>query len=118
MNHIEVGDKGEQSAVSYLNKQGYTIVATKFRAKTGEIDIIAKYKEYLVFIEVKTRRSTVYGFPAEAVNFRKQQKIIKTALCFLNQRGLTDVACRFDILEVYLQRDSIEHNHIINAFGC
>ncbi|SMC67030.1 YraN family protein [Sporomusa malonica] len=117
MNHIEVGDKGEQSAARYLSKQGYKIIATKFRAKTGEIDIIAKDKEYLVFVEVKTRRSTVYGLPAEAVNFRKQQKIINTALCFLNQRGLTDIACRFDILEIYLLRGTIHCNHIINAFG-
>ncbi|TWH48458.1 YraN family protein [Sporomusa sp. KB1] len=117
MNHIATGDKGEQSAASYLSKLGYTIIATKYRAKTGEIDIIAKDKDCLVFVEVKTRRSTIYGFPAEAVNFRKQQKIINTALCFFNQRGITDCACRFDILEVYLTKESIQCNHIINAFG-
>lgn len=117
MNHITTGDKGEQYAASYLSKLGYTIIATKYRAKTGEIDIIAQDKGCLVFVEVKTRRSTVYGFPAEAVNFRKQQKIINTALCFLNQRGITNSACRFDILEVYLIKESIRCNHIINAFG-
>lgn len=117
MNHIATGDKGEQSAASYLSKLGYAIIATKYRTKTGEIDIIAKDKDCLVFVEVKTRRSTIYGFPAEAVNFRKQQKIINTALCFLNQRGITDCACRFDILEVYLTKESIQCNHIINAFG-
>ncbi|MDF2571085.1 MAG: hypothetical protein K0R55_2689 [Sporomusa sp.] len=117
MNHIEIGDRGEQSAAAYLSKRGYIIIATKFRAKTGEIDIIAQDKGCLVFVEVKTRRSTIYGLPAEAVNFRKQQKIINTALCFLNQRGLTDVVCRFDILEVYFQRDTVRCNHIINAFG-
>lgn len=117
MNHIDVGNKGEQSAASYLGRLGYKIIATKYRAKTGEIDIIAKDKGCLVFVEVKTRRSVAYGFPAEAVNVRKQQKIINTALCFLNQRGLADAACRFDILEVYLSQDSIRCNHIINAFG-
>ncbi|HWR43191.1 YraN family protein [Sporomusa sp.] len=117
MNHIGVGDKGEQSAAIYLSKLGYKIITTKYRAKTGEIDIIAQDKEYLVFVEVKTRRSTVYGFPAEAVNFRKQQKIINTALCFLNHRGFTDMACRFDILEIYLLKDTVHCNHIINAFG-
>ncbi|WP_425060834.1 hypothetical protein SCACP_15880 [Sporomusa carbonis] len=117
MNHIAVGDKGEQFAVNYLSRLGYHIIVTKYRAKTGEVDIVAKDKDCLVFIEVKTRRSTVYGFPAEAVNFKKQQKIINTALCFLNQRRLIDVPCRFDILEVYLQADSVKVNHIINAFG-
>lgn len=117
MNHIATGDKGEQSAANYLKRLGYKIVATNYRAKTGEIDIIAKDKDCLVFIEVKTRRSTVYGLPSEAVNYRKQQKIINTAFCFLNQRGITDSACRFDIFEVYLGRDTTECNHIINAFG-
>lgn len=117
MNHIDIGNKGEQSAAKYLSKLGYKIVATKYRTRTGEIDIIAKDKEYMVFVEVKTRRSTVYGLPSEAVNFRKQQKIINTAMCFLNQRGLTDIACRFDILEIYLAQDAVECNHIINAFG-
>ena len=117
MDHIAIGEKGEQSAVNFLKRRGYIIVTTQYRAKTGEIDIIAKDKECLVFVEVKTRRSTLYGFPAEAVNYKKQRKIINTALCFLKQRGITDSACRFDVLEVYLQRDAIQYNHIINAFG-
>lgn len=117
MNHIEIGDKGEQSAARYLSQLGYTIVAAKYRAKPGEIDIIAKDKDCLVFVEVKTRRSTAYGFPAEAVTARKQQKIINTALCFLKQRGLMETACRFDILEVYFEKNQIRCNHIINAFG-
>ncbi|MBP2635479.1 MAG: hypothetical protein H6Q72_1386 [Firmicutes bacterium] len=117
MNHIAKGEKGEQSAANFLKKHGYVIVATQYRAKTGEIDIIAKDKDCLVFVEVKTRSSTLYGFPAEAVNYRKQRKIINTALCFIKQQGITDSACRFDILEVYLQKDTTQYNHIINAFG-
>lgn len=117
MNHIGIGDKGEQSAAIYLSKLGYKIVATKYRTKTGEIDIIAQDREYIVFIEVKTRRSTSRGLPAEAVNLRKQRKIINTALCYLHYRGLNNIACRFDILEIYLLQGTIRYNHIINAFG-
>jgi len=117
MNHICVGDKGEQSAALYLRKLGYKIIAANYRASTGEIDIIARDKEYLVFVEVKTRRSLACGSPAEAVNVKKQQKIIKTALCYLNQHKLTDHDCRFDILEIYLLPGAIKYNHIINAFG-
>ncbi|QDR80448.1 YraN family protein [Sporomusa termitida] len=117
MNHISIGDKGEQSAVVYLSKLGYKIIATKYRTKTGEIDIIAQDQDYVVFVEVKTRRSTSYGLPAEAVNLRKQQKIIKTALWYLHYRGLNNIVCRFDILEVYLLKGTIRYNHIINAFG-
>ena len=117
MNHIVLGNKGEQSAGIYLRQLGYEIITTKYRTKTGEIDIIAKDKECLVFVEVKTRRSTRYGYPAEAVNFRKQQKIITTALCFLKQHKSMDSLCRFDILEVYMSKENIKYNHIINAFG-
>lgn len=117
MNHIRTGSEGEHSAVKYLRKRGYTIITTNYRAKTGEIDIIAQDKDYVVFIEVKTRRSSNYGLPAEAVNYKKQQKIINTALCFMNSRKLTNSACRFDILEIYLKNDTVQYNHIINAFG-
>lgn len=117
MNHIDIGDKGEQTAVDYLGKLGYKIIATKYRTKIGEIDIIAKDKDCLVFAEVKTRRSVAYGFPAEAVTIKKQQKIINTALLFINHRGLTDTPCRFDILEIYYFKDIVRCNHIINAFG-
>ncbi len=117
MNHIAIGDRGEQSAARYLSERGYKIIATNYRARTGEIDIIAQDKDCLVFVEVKTRRSLACGFPAEAVTVRKRQKIVNTALCFLKQRGLNDAACRFDILEVYITKDAIRCNHIKNAFG-
>ena len=119
MNHIDLGDKGEQAAVKYLGSIGYKIITTKYRTKTGEVDIIAKDKDCIVFVEVKTRRSIIYGYPAEAVNRKKQHKIINTALCFLNQHGLLDAACRFDIVEVHISQsqDAARLNHIINAFG-
>ncbi len=117
MNHIGIGDKGEQSAAIYLGNLGYKIIATKYRTKTGEIDIIARDQEYVVFVEVKTRRSTSHGLPAEAVHQRKQQKIINTALCYLNYHGLNNIACRFDVIEIYLLEGTIRYNHIINAFG-
>ncbi len=118
MNHIEVGEIGEQAATDYLRKSGYLILARKYRSKTGEIDIIAKIKDVIVFVEVKTRRSKICGFPAEAVTYHKQHKIINTALCYLKQTGNNNAACRFDVLEILLSsRGKLEYNHIINAFG-
>ena len=70
------GEKGESLAKSFLVKNGYTIIDTNFRTKTGEIDIIAKKNEIIVFIEVKTRSSLTYGYPYEAVGYKKRQKII------------------------------------------
>ena len=71
-----------------------------------------------VFIEVKTRRTTRYGFPAEAVTYRKQQKIMNVALCYLKQIAQNDACCRFDVMEIFLaELNVIKYNHIMNAFS-
>lgn len=117
MNTIQVGDIGEQAAVDYLWAAGYTILERKYRRKIGEIDIIAKIHNTFIFIEVKTRSSTRYGFPAEAVTYQKQQKILYTALCYLQQIQQDDVCCRFDVIEIFLTNlNVVKYNHIQNAF--
>lgn len=117
VNTSRVGDIGEQAAVDYLRHAGYDILEQKYRSKIGEIDIIAKTRDMLVFIEVKTRRNITYGFPAEAVTYRKQQKIMNTALCYLQQIHNINIHCRFDVIEVFLaENNTITYNHIINAF--
>lgn len=114
----EIGDFGEEMACSYLEKQGITVLKRNFHAKFGEIDIIAKDGETIVFAEVKTRLSKDYGTPSEFVDFRKQEKIIQTALYYL---GNDDTDMRFDVIEVMykLSGDAMtvkEINHIISAF--
>lgn len=117
MNHIDVGNRGEEAAVRFLRQMGYTVVARKYRAKPGEIDIIAHHKGIIVFVEVKTRRNITFGFPAEAVTYSKRRKLIKTALCYLKQTKQEEAACRFDVLEVLApQGKQIQVNHIVNAF--
>lgn len=118
MNHIEVGNIGEQAAVDYLCEAGYGLLAQKYRTKMGEVDIIADLGDTVVFVEVKTRRSTRCGFPAEAVTYRKQQKIMNTAMCYLNSTNQTHRFCRFDVIEIFLSDETmVKYNHIINAFG-
>ncbi|MCE5287067.1 MAG: YraN family protein [Pelosinus sp.] len=117
MNHITTGEIGEAIAADFLERQGYKILVCRYRCKIGEIDIIAKRKNTLVFVEVKTRRTTAFGRPSEAVNLRKQQKIISTALCYLNEKRELSAACRFDIVEILLAGSRTECNHIVNAFG-
>ena len=118
MNTIQVGNIGEEAAANYLRKKGYIILEQKYRRKMGEIDIITKSEHTLVFVEVKTRHTTRYGFPAEAVNYHKQQKIIYTALCYLQQIHQDDACCRFDVIEVFLtDLNVVKYNHIINAFS-
>lgn len=117
MNHIALGNIGENAAVDFLRKMGYEILDRNFRCKLGEIDIIAKNKKLLVFVEVKTRRNKLYGMPAEAVTYAKQQKIINTALYYLNGAGLSNPEVRFDVIEILYSEQGIQCNHIVNAFG-
>jgi len=118
MNKTQVGNIGEKAAADYLHNAGYTILEQKYRRTIGEIDIIAKMNHTLVFVEVKTRSSTRYGFPAEAVTYHKQQKIIYTALCYLKQIKQEDVCCRFDVIEIFLtDLTVVKYNHIQNAFS-
>ncbi len=75
----DIGYFGESIATNYIRNQGYIILERNFTCKLGEIDIIAKDKNFIVFIEVKTRYSSFYGNPSESITFRKQNKIYKTA---------------------------------------
>ncbi len=118
MNHTELGIWGENRACSFLTAKGYRILTTRYRLKLGEIDIIAQDGNVIVFVEVKTRRNDRYGTPAEAVNYRKQRKIIRTASVYLEQFDLQERAVRFDVIEVYLPFQQESHiHHILNAFG-
>jgi putative endonuclease len=118
MNHLEFGEKGEQIAAEFLQEQGYRLIARRYRTKIGEIDIIVERDGMIVFVEVKTRRNTLFGTPAEAVNRRKQDKIIHTALYYLNYTRNNNRPFRFDILEVKISAEGMTVcNHIINAFG-
>ncbi|NLV89691.1 MAG: YraN family protein [Tissierellia bacterium] len=114
-NNLEKGTKGELIAKSYLLSKGYKILTTNFRRKQGEIDIIALDKETLVFIEVKTRSSVDFGYAYEAVNRKKQYRIIKSSYMYIKENNLYNYQLRYDIIEIYLT-EKIRVNHIENAF--
>ena len=110
MQKKELGRKGEELALRYLKKQGYRIVETNYVCKLGEMDIIAKEKDTLAFIEVKTRTSTAFGVPQMAVNPTKQMQLSKVALYFLKEKRLEDAKARFDVVAILLgpKREEIE----------
>ena len=113
-----IGQLGEKEAVRYLKKKKYKILETNYTNYYGEIDIVAKDKQYLVFVEVKTRTGTDYGFAAEAVNFQKQKKLKVLAQTYAEKSY--DVNIRFDVVEVYVNKENNKVsgiNHIENAFG-
>lgn len=111
-NKRNVGARYEREAGAYLEKLGYQIIAYNYRCKMGEIDLIAKDGTCLVFCEVKYRSGEEKGHPVEAVGYRKQRVISKCAMYYLMEHGLTDVACRFDVVGVA----GGEMVHLKNAF--
>lgn len=113
---IVTGKKGESIASSYLKKSGYRILETNYRCAMGEIDIIARDKDVLVFVEVKTRSSEELGYPEQAVHIRKQKKISQLALWYLEENKLTGAKARFDVVAVTMSGDGEEIKLIQNAF--
>ncbi len=116
MQKKELGKKGEERAVRFLKKKGYRIIETNYVCKMGEMDLIAKEKDTLVFIEVKTRTSTMFGPPQLAVNSWKQRQLSKVALNFLKEKKLEDVKARFDVVAILLGQKREEIELIQNAF--
>ena len=108
------GSRYEQTAGEYLEEQGYEIICFNYRCRTGEIDIIAKDGEYLVFCEEKYRRDASRGYPSEAVDARKRQVLVKCAMYYVTVNKLADTPCRFDVIAIL----GGEISHIKNAFEC
>ena len=113
---ITIGKDGEKIAAAYLKKNGYRIIEINFRCSIGEIDIVAKEKDDLVFIEVKTRKSIELGYPEQAVGIRKQKKMSQLALWYLQKRKIADTNARFDVVAVTLIPEKNEVKLIKNAF--
>lgn len=110
-----VGMAGEQAAVDYLLKQGYQVLARNARTPAGELDIIARNGNVLVFIEVKTRSSAVFGPAAGAVGAAKQAHICAASAWYMQQNELTGLGVRYDVITVDAA-DGMRVQHIPNAF--
>ena len=96
---ITLGKAGEDYACFELERQGYEILA-RFRTRLGEIDIVAREGDTLVFIEVKARRTTRFGEPVEAVDWRKRQTIARLAAEYVLRHSIGNASCRFDVVSI------------------
>lgn len=114
--NIILGKSGEEAAVNLLKEEGYKIIARNYKSKLGEIDIIAKDRDTLCFIEVKTRKDNSYGAPLESVAFHKQRQIAKAALLFLKKKNLFHKKARFDVISVINTQEQARAELIKNAF--
>ena len=108
------GKFGEDMTVKFLEIKGYEILERNFHSRWGEVDIIAKEGECIIFCEVKTRKNISFGRPAEYVTKSKKEKIIKTAMVYLDGE---EKEMRFDVSEVFIKKDDYKINYIENAFG-
>ena len=114
----ELGRKGEDAAVRFLERRGYDIVERNWTCFAGEADIIARDGEAVVFVEVKTRTGASNGLPAEAVTKNKRERYEKIACAFLADYDVVDVPVRFDVVSISLiDTDRAMVRHHIDAFG-
>lgn len=113
-NNRKIGTKYEEKAAEYLKSKGYDIIERNFTCRQGEIDIIAKEGETLVFVEVKYRNSTRYGTPSEAVDTKKQYRIMTAAQYYIVKNRISDdTQCRYDVIAILGNKIEL----IKNAFG-
>lgn len=118
MQKKQTGKIGEAFAREFLQKRKYNILASNYQTRQGEIDIIARKNDKLVFVEVKTRKSRKFGTAAEAVTWTKRQHVMLAALSYLQKEQPKYTVYQFDVIEVYLGKDDMleEINHIEEAF--
>ena len=113
----ELGDRGETEVARFLRKKGYTLLASQWRCRFGELDLVAKDRKGTVcFVEVKLRSETSIATPREFVDARKQQRLRTAASLYLRQCGLEDAVCRFDVAEVFVEGTDLRISYLKNAF--
>lgn len=113
---IDLGKKGEELAITYLKSKGFKIIEKNLRNRFGELDIIANDHGILVFIEVKTRTSELFGSPILGVNEKKQIRLRNLALRYIAEKGLVEKEVRFDVLGILKTQKETKIEHIPNAF--
>jgi putative endonuclease len=111
-----LGNLGEEAAARYLLERGFSILQRGFRARCGEIDLIAREGEEIVFVEVKTRTSAACGDPLEAITLAKRRRILRAASVYLQASGRWDRPCRFDLVAVRIGTEGTQLEHVRGAF--
>ncbi|WP_455207545.1 YraN family protein [Kaarinaea lacus] len=107
---VAIGQRAEDAALRYLQAQGLQLIERNYRCKAGEIDLIMQHNSDLVFIEVRFRRQPRFGSGAESVDFRKQQKLVKSAESFLQQHSeYSRTSCRIDVVSISVENNNSEN---------
>jgi len=114
-----IGKRGEELAREHLRQKQYTLLETNFRCKVGEVDIIARDQQVVVFVEVRTVTSDKTGPAYNTVTYPKQRQVKRAALFYISQHNLVNTQFRFDVIGITLNPKTGEHklDHILNAFA-
>jgi putative endonuclease len=113
---LELGKEGEDLALKKVESLGYTCIARNYRCSLGELDLVARDGDSLVFIEIKTRKGKSLDYAKEAVHARKQRQMSKVALAYMKKHRCEDVRARFDVVVIHQQGLDREIEVIRNAF--
>jgi putative endonuclease len=113
---MRTGKKGEDIACAYLKSRGYRIVERNYKCPLGELDIVARDGDAIVFVEVKSRKSEEFGDPQLAVGLEKQKKVSRISLTYLKEKHLYPCNARFDVVAIKMLPDGITIELIENAF--
>lgn len=108
----QIGNRGEALAQDYLEKLGYRLLEKQWRTRYGEIDLIMRDGDEIVFVEVKLRSSSGYGRPEEMVSWDKAKRLSKTALYYMDRKHYTDIFWRFDTIAISIQGNDYEIFHL------
>jgi len=115
--HLRLGRDGEDTAAALLGGKGYLVLERNYRAKGGEVDLICRDGDTLVFVEVKTRGPGSLGRPDQAVTPAKRRRIALAAAVYLSERDLWEMPCRFDVVAIVVRDGGHTATHLPNAFG-
>ncbi|KAB1158864.1 YraN family protein [Tenacibaculum aiptasiae] len=113
--HNELGKKGEELAIEYLQEKGYVILEKNYRFQKAEIDIIAKKEEVLIVVEVKTRSTSYFGSPQDFISSKKVKLLVSAADNYINEKEL-DIELRFDVIALIKEKGKFKIEHLENAF--
>jgi putative endonuclease len=119
----DLGRAGEDYAERFLAERGWTVLARRFRSGHRDLDLVVRRGSTVAFVEVKTRRGSLFGTPVEAVGWRKQRELVRSAQVWIDRFGLKGVegggrveAYRFDVVGVLVEGERVQISHVENAF--
>lgn len=113
---MEFGLVGERVAERWLRRRGFSVLQRRYRSGHRDIDLVMQQDSLIAFVEVKARRGAVFGDPVEAVNWKKRNELIRSALTWIDRHGRPGEAYRFDVVGVLVDGERIRVRHVENAF--